>query len=503
MNFKKFAAACLAATALIAVPASAATGSAKNGLTLMKGLNVIVLQDLNAGGGEIEGKAYVGGNVNGNSFQIGFGNSAYGQAQSFRSTLAVGGNLNAQIQLSNGPNGSISSTIDHFGAYIVGNVAQKLNLNSNAATVRVGGNLKDMNYTNGTRLDVGGSVTDTLALGDNSVTRIGGNASGFNSGNNNVVLDVRGAVGNLGIGTGTVRIGGALGNTSGGNNINLSVGGAIGNGSLGSNAFVKANGNVNVNGTGGATIYTAGAFTGNANGATIHQGATAFSGGVTAPTTPNAPPAVDSLVSMTAQIKADVEALSTALGVLATTNTLTTAAGNPGQIKFTVSDTDPNVAAVFNLTAAQFAGAQQFQFNFANLNKPVVFNVSGAVNGVYNWNATASSSNPGISVLQNISQNVVWNFLDATTLNINREVYGSVLAAKAVVSAGSNINGTVVAKIFNQSAEVHLGTYARGINFLPNESVSATPEPAVWVQLITGFGFTGALMRRRRTTVVA
>ena len=502
MKFSKTAALASAAAFLLSGAAHAVTGNARGGLTLIKQLNTIVLQDLTAGGGEIEGKLYVGGNLGGNGFNLGFGNSTYGMTQSFRSTLAVGGNVTSQMQLQNGPNGS-GGPIGSFGAYVVGNVTQKLNLNSNTATIRVGGNLKDMNYTNGTTLDVRGSVIDTLALGDNSVTRIGGNASGFNSGNNNVQLNVTGTVGNLGIGTGTVRIGGSLSNLSGGNNLNLNVVGAIGNGNLGSNAFVKAIGNVNVNGTGGATIYTAGDFTGNANGAVVNEFFT-YNGTITAPTAPVAPtePAVNGLAPMTAQIKADVEALSTALSILPVTNTISTAMGNPNQITFTVADSNPATAAVFNLTSVQFSNAQQFQFNFASLNKPVIINISGAADGVYNWNANGASASPGVSVLQDISQNVIYNFLDATTLNINREVYGSVLAARATVTNAANINGSVVAKIFNQQAEVHLGTYARSITIVPDE-VGVVPEPATWALLIAGFGMTGVAMRRRKAVVTA
>lgn len=480
----------LATSAMVVSGAQAATGNARDGLALIKGINVIVLENMTVNGGEIEGKTYVGGDVNGSGTQIGFGNSQYGTTTGFRSTLAVGGNLNAQIQLSNGPNGS-NGMIGSYGAYVVGNVGQKLNLNSNAAVVRVGGNLRDLNYSNGTQLYVAGSTLDTIAIGDNSVTQIGGNATGFNSGNNNVALDVRGNVGNLGIGTGTVRVGGTLGNLSGGNNLNLSVVGSIGNGNLGSNTTVRALGNVSVNGTGGSTIYTAGAFTGNANGAAVNQGF-AFNNVITAPTTPAAP-VVGGLAAGTAQIKADVEALSTALSILPATNIVST---NGQNLTFTVADTNPDTAAVFNLTSAQFNSAQQFQYSFASLNKPVIVNISGAANGVYNWNATAA--NFGGDTLQAYSQNIIYNFIDATTVNINREVYGSVLAAGAALTNTANINGSVIAKIFTMQAEVHLGTYARSVTVVPDD-VGVVPEPATWTLLIGGFGLTGTALRRRRS----
>ncbi len=93
---------------------------------------------------------------------------------------------------------------------------------------------------------------------------------------------------------------------------------------------------------------------------------------------------------------------------------------------------------------------------------------------------------------------MIWNFTDASNLNLNTAVYGSILAPHATVANNGPINGTVVAKIFNQSAEVHLGTYARNIDFLPSEASTAMPEPGTWALMIVGFGLIGSTMRRRQ-----
>ena len=53
---------------------------AKNGLQAMRELNLIVLDNLNAGH-ETEGKAFIGGNVTGNTSNFGVGNSSQGAAQ--------------------------------------------------------------------------------------------------------------------------------------------------------------------------------------------------------------------------------------------------------------------------------------------------------------------------------------------------------------------------------------------------------------------------------------
>ncbi len=87
------------------------------------------------------------------------------------------------------------------------------------------------------------------------------------------------------------------------------------------------------------------------------------------------------------------------------------------------------------------------------------------------------------------NRQVIWNFIEATTVTLQRMVNGSVLAPKATLSNNTPIEGSVVAATFNQGGEVHMGTYGADASFLP--------EPGTWVQLITGFGMVGAFARRR------
>lgn len=501
---------------LAGTAAVAATGNARNGLTALQDLNVIALKNFNASGGETEGKAYVGGNFTGNTTQVGFGNSQQGQAASNYATLTVGGTLGNGVNLYNGPNGS-SGTLGNYGATVGGNAGGKIDLHNKAATVNVGGNLDSIgfvggsNAAEGTTLNVVGKINQSLDLGDYSKTTVGcaGVGSGtcvgtIQGGNAGAVVKVKGNVATLQFGPGgTAQIGGNLGNAKLNNNQKVDVTGTIGGGSFGNGNTVKALGSIAGNGSNGTSIYAGGAFSGNANGASVNANYNfAAPGAVSVPTSPTAP-VVASTASITAQLAADVRALSTTLTGMAATNFVTGAPGNAAQETFTVTNTDATTAAVFNLTAAQFNGAQQFQFNLANLLKPVIINVSGATS--YTWNATFASGNGAFAVgdLKQLNQSLIWNFVDATSLEVGREVHGSVLAALATVHNGSNIEGSVVADTFNQAAEVHLGTYARSINFLPASNVGEVPEPAQWAMFLAGFGMIGATARRRRTTVVA
>lgn len=452
----------VAVAMLASAPAMAVSGSAKAALTKMKAINLIVLQDYNASA-DVEGKTYVGGNLSGNA-SLGIGASANaGQTATdtgYHSTLAVGGQNNGQINLNHG-----NGAGDHYGAYIVGS-AGNLSVNAQNAVVRVGSLPNNLNLTSGSSLYVRGDANG-ISAGTGNVIRIGGNATNGNY------------------------------NLSGAGN-SIEVVGSLSNVNLASNSVNKVGGNVNnVNGASGAKLYVHGSIGGsqNANGATFSQGYT-FNATVPAPTIP----VVASLATTTAQLTADVQALSTALGGLTIVN-------NPSSITYSsqgptfhaVSSGGSDPYAVFTVNESIF-NYSEVNYDFANSTLPVIINVvnsnaSAHANhtATYNWNL-----NPVGGANNSHNQQVIWNFTDASTLNLNRKVEGSILAPYATVANSGDINGSVVAKIFNQSGEVHLGTYARNINILPSESMSATPEPAVWIQLITGFGLAGAVMRRRR-----
>lgn len=448
----------------VSLPAAAATGDARQALRSMQALNLIVLEDYHASA-DVEGKTYVGGNLSG-SATLGIGTSANpGQTNienGFHSTLAVGGNVSGQVNLNHGTGAG-----DNFGAYVAGSV-NGLNVNANGAPVTVHA----------------GSLANNINLGNGGKLYVAGNVNGINAGTGS-----------------TIRVGGSAtsGNYNIGNGSNLEIVGSISNLNLGSGSTGKVGGNVsNVNGASGAALYVHGSISGNANtnGATFAQNY-AYTPGNPAPTAP----VVESLAASTAQLKADVLALSTALGGL-------TIVSNPSTITYgsqgpTFHAVDSGAGyAVFNVSETIFTYGE-VNYDFANATMPVIINVinsdaalHAAMSATYNWNL-----NPVGGANSEHSQQVIWNFTDASTLNLNRAVYGSILAPSATVSNNGPVNGSVVAKIFNQSGEVHLGTYGGDVEFIPSDAI-AVPEPATWLQMITGFGLAGALLRRRRGLVI-
>lgn len=145
--------------------------------------------------------------------------------------------------------------------------------------------------------------------------------------------------------------------------------------------------------------------------------------------------------------------------------------------------------AVFNITAAELTQNGEMFFNLPTKNGSLVttiINVSG-VNVTQTINANAGLA-PAIP-------SVVWNYFEATSVNLQTSLYGSLLAPKASVTNGGRLNGSVVAASLQQNAQIHLGTFG-GVD------VAAIPEPASWALMIGGFGLAGVALRTRRRIAI-
>lgn len=482
------------AAAFVAAPAAAVTGSAAAGLQAMRELNLIALGNLTARGGEIEGKAFVGGSVTGNSFQVGFGSSAnpkQGLAQSARATWTEGGSQNVNVNLHNGSNGGKGLIGDFgattvYGANVAGNL-QSFGLNSTGGTVRVGGDiLNGLKIGAGTSLFVTGSMNNGANLSDGVILHIGGNAGQIQGGRNTDVK-VTGSVRNLGFGSGgTAQIGGSVGQLSGSNGQRVSVVGNIDQGNAGSGSVIKAGGTVNINGSNGVSVYAGSTISGNANGASFSQ-KFVWNGTITAPVAPVAPVAPD-VASETKQLTADLIALSSSLSLKVIPKNPSTVTWLNGMqtAQFNAVDSGDGYA-LFNVDASIFK-AEQFSYNFGSFTAPVIINVSGASSYLMQSNFI---NNANI-----YNQQVIWNFGDATSVTLDRKFQGSILAPLATVQ-GRLVEGTVVAEDYIMQDEVHLGAYAGSDAFI------AAPEPGTWALLVTGFGLVGASMRRRNRRVIA
>jgi choice-of-anchor A domain-containing protein len=320
----------------------------------------------------------------------------------------------------------------------------------------IGGDL-----TNGTQFGVGRASQGATPSSRATLTVVG------NTGGNSIQLQngPNGSSGTVGTPPG-VTVGGNLGG-----GLNMNAGGAT----------VLVGGSIaNTNGSNGSTITAGGGKVGNlnANGATVqlNQGA-AFSA-----------PLLAGLTAEQAKLEADLKALSGKLAGLETT------AGNSTSVfgsRLTFNAVNSgNGTSVFNLTDAIFAFGE-FDMQLADPTLTVIVNIFG--DGSYDWNANAIQ---GLNA--SLNDNIIWNFSDATTLNVNRMTHGSILAPYARLANRADMEGSIVAASFQQSGQVHLGTFNGNIGF--EEPV---PEPASWAMMIAGFGLVGAMMRRRRSALAA
>jgi choice-of-anchor A domain-containing protein len=227
--------------------------------------------------------------------------------------------------------------------------------------------------------------------------------------------------------------------------------------------FGNQTGSTNINNGGGA--YVAGSYQ------TIN-----FNGGGGFYT---APP------STIADFKTSLNALSTQLAQLTATSTLPTA-GNNEQITATPG---ANGVAVFNITADQLNAIPSYVMNL-NGSSSVIFNVSGTS---VTFNANDESGVTG-------ANNIIWNFYQATSVNLGTQIAGTVLAVNGNVTNNNQIDGVLVANSFSGQGEVH--DYAFTGTLPATQTVVTAPEPGSLTVLGAGLLAVG-YARRRRMVVVA
>jgi choice-of-anchor A domain-containing protein len=333
----------------------------------------------------------------------------------------------------------------------------------------VGGNASG----NSAALGIGNALQGQDASSRRTLTIVGNN----NANNLNINNGSNGGSGRVATTPGV-----AIGGNSGGINFNaagsaIDIGGNFTGGNVnlvtGQTVNVGGRANAGFGGTAGATVNAGGNIGGNANGASFNQNlGTGWNAGF-----------VTGLQAEAAQLSADVLALSATLGNLGLASNPSSITSLGGRAIFNAVD-GGNGFALFNVNAAFFSSFTEVRYNFGSTTLPVIINVTGT-NITYNLNAIGGNSSG--------NRQVIWNFIEATTVTLLRMVNGSVLAPKAALSNNTPIEGSVVAASFVQGGEVHMGTYGADAAFLP--------EPGSWVQMIAGFGLVGAFARRRRRVI--
>jgi len=137
--------------------------------------------------------------------------------------------------------------------------------------------------------------------------------------------------------------------------------------------------------------------------------------------------------------------------------------------------------AVFDLTAIDETVFAKGEFEF---------NLNGASTMVFNTDVSSASIAANFlgGSAQAIGGKTIWNFYNASTLNINNQFGGSILALGATLTNWNNIEGGVFVEDLVQRGEIHLQ---------PFEGVIPVPEPEAYGMLLAGLALVGVFARRR------
>ncbi len=145
--------------------------------------------------------------------------------------------------------------------------------------------------------------------------------------------------------------------------------------------------------------------------------------------------------------------------------------------------------AIFDLTG-NVLGAGEFEFNL-NGARTLIFN--SGVGGTIDLNANFL----GNSALGPLAHMAVWNFYNATALNVGRQFGGSILATGASLTNSNNIEGAVVVKRFDGKGELHLRSFNGQLFPTTSGGPTPVPEPGS-LALVAAAALAAALTRRRR-----
>lgn len=243
------------------------------------------------------------------------------------------------------------------------------------------------------------------------------------------------------------------------------------NGSGSTSVIGDISGNVNTNG--GNTIY-GGNLTGSAN---ANGGGSVSNQPVTAPFEP------------ATQASNAMNVLSNFSNQLSGLDANSGYSINGGKVTFNAVGNDSGLA-IFSITDASSFFDKAFEFDFSMTNtQNILFNVFGGGNTEFDIKANFLASAATL-----YGSMFLWNFVDATELNLASQFGGNILALNAAVTNSNNIEGTLAAKSLTQYGEIH----SQPTDFVPP---AAVPVPAALPLFLSGLIGFFSLRRNRKKTL--
>jgi len=182
-------------------------------------------------------------------------------------------------------------------------------------------------------------------------------------------------------------------------------------------------------------------------------------------------------------VTASLQAASLDLAKLTANNSVTIPTGQPGPLRFTATTVTSSGIAIFQAKGADIfnnSRVQQIELQPQSATT-IIINVAGTT---INW---SDGNLVGNFVDKTWRANVIWNFYEATTINLgSRNLMGALLAPLAAVKTSGNLDGAVAVRSLTTTAEVHQPEFAGALDSVcpaatptntPTATATATATP--------------------------
>ncbi len=156
--------------------------------------------------------------------------------------------------------------------------------------------------------------------------------------------------------------------------------------------------------------------------------------------------------SLVSSYTTELMTLSTSLAAMTADSSVQIPSGQPGPLKF-VATPGADGVAVFHISASNLTSSLVQQIELSGSASSIIINVTGssmnfnAGNFVGSWSSAA------------VRATTLWNFVGATSLVIDRNWNGAILAPGAHLTNTTAIDGSVFVGSMTQNGEVHLPGY--------------------------------------------
>lgn len=159
------------------------------------------------------------------------------------------------------------------------------------------------------------------------------------------------------------------------------------------------------------------------------------------------------LASQVPGIASDLASTSAFLRTLPSDSSLTLPAGQPGPARFNATPGGDGIA-VFDISGdALFESSLVQQIELLGAASSIIINVGGTD---INW---ANGNMVGAWLNASVRATALWNFYEATSIVLDRNFNGAVLAPNAHLRNTTAIDGSVFVKSMTANGEVHLPNY--------------------------------------------